>query len=320
MMRMRRAVFRALSHDVLTLSKSAAYSAILALFPALLVVTTVLAMMPRSSRLTGEMRDVILDLLPQDTVSAVHTYFQTRHVHTVQAIISAVLVCLFGSMGMMTSFMEGFRRAYDLPKNDWKFWRERLVALLLIPSCVIPLALATVFVAFGHQIETWILGYAFGEVRAYVRILWRLTRWAAALSTTAVVFAVIYRYGVAHPLRWRRVLPGALGATLLWFVTTLSYGWYITRFADYSVVYGPFGTAIATLVWLYITSLSVFVGAEYNALLFAPGSAIAGKAAAVAARSGAAREGSAGQAVAFAGSPADGGADGLTPARPSQTA
>jgi membrane protein len=312
-LRMRRAVFRALSHDVLTLSKSAAYSAILALFPALLVITTLLAMLPRSGRLTGEMRDVILDLLPEDTVSAVHAFFQMRHVHTAQAIISAVLVCLFGSMGMMTSFMEGFRRAYDLPKSEWKFWRERLVALLLIPSCVIPLAIATVFVAFGHQIENWILDYAFGEVRAYVRILWRVTRWAAALSTTAVVYAVIYRYGVAHPLRWRRVLPGALGATVLWFVTTLSYGWYITRFADYSVVYGPFGTAIATLVWLYITALSVFVGAEYNALMFAPGN-LAGERA-TPARTREARPPEKGQAVAFADAPED-----LKTARSSSTA
>jgi hypothetical protein len=48
-------------------------------------------------------------------------------------------------------------------------------------------------------------------------------------------------------------------------MATLSYGWYVTRFADYSVVYGPLGTAIATLVWLYLTAFSVLIGAEYNA-------------------------------------------------------
>ena len=48
-------------------------------------------------------------------------------------------------------------------------------------------------------------------------------------------------------------------------VTTLAFGWYVTRFADYSIIYGSLGTAVATLGWLYITALSVFLGAEYNA-------------------------------------------------------
>jgi len=54
----------------------------------------------------------------------------------------------------------------------------------------------------------------------------------------------------------------------MWFLTTLIYGYYITRFSDYSVVYGSLGTLIATLVWLYITSVSVLMGAEFNAQFF----------------------------------------------------
>ena len=54
-------------------------------------------------------------------------------------------------------------------------------------------------------------------------------------------------------------------SAVIWFVTTLVFGWYVTRFADYSIVYGSLGAAVATLVWLYITALAVFLGAEYNA-------------------------------------------------------
>jgi uncharacterized BrkB/YihY/UPF0761 family membrane protein len=64
------------------------------------------------------------------------------------------------------------------------------------------------------------------------------------------------------------VLPGASGATVIWFLATLFFGWYVTRFADYTVVYGPLGTAIATLVWLYITCFSVFIGGELNAQVY----------------------------------------------------
>jgi membrane protein len=54
-------------------------------------------------------------------------------------------------------------------------------------------------------------------------------------------------------------------ATAMWFLTTLMFGWYVTRFANYSEVYGSLGAGIALLFWLYIVSLSVLCGAEFNA-------------------------------------------------------
>jgi membrane protein len=51
----------------------------------------------------------------------------------------------------------------------------------------------------------------------------------------------------------------------MWFLTTLGFGWYVTRFANYSEVYGSIGAGIALLFWLYIVSLSVLCGAEFNA-------------------------------------------------------
>ena len=53
-------------------------------------------------------------------------------------------------------------------------------------------------------------------------------------------------------------------ATAMWFLTTLAFGWYVTRFANYSEVYGSLGAGIALLFWLYIISLSVLCGAEFN--------------------------------------------------------
>ena len=63
---------------------------------------------------------------------------------------------------------------------------------------------------------------------------------------------------------WKRVLPGAVVSTVMWFSHTLVFGWYVTRFANYSQVYGSLGAGIALLFWLYIISLSVLCGAEFN--------------------------------------------------------
>lgn len=67
------------------------------------------------------------------------------------------------------------------------------------------------------------------------------------------------------PQTWRAILPGAVMATAMWFLTTLIFGLYVTRFANYSEVYGSLGAGIALLFWLYIVSLSVLCGAEFNA-------------------------------------------------------
>ena len=65
-----------------------------------------------------------------------------------------------------------------------------------------------------------------------------------------------------------RVVPGAVTGTLLWFPSTLAFGWYVTRIADYTMFYGSFGAGIATLIWLYIAAVSVLLGAELNGALF----------------------------------------------------
>ena len=168
----------------------------------------------------------------------------------------------------MLSLMEGFRRAYRLPRGGFGFWKERLVGLLLIPSTLLPMLFATTFVVFGHQIELWMIANADHELRSWVLLAWRSLRWLIALAASVAVLQVIFHFGTATRPPWRRTLPGALLATTTWFGSTMAYGWYVTRFADYSRVYGSLGAGIATMVWLYFVSIAVLVGAEYNAQVY----------------------------------------------------
>jgi membrane protein len=266
--KLRLAFITSFSHDVFGTAKGAAYSAILCLFPALLVITALLALAPESDTLRGEMRAAFGEVLPSDTMSLLHDYFTTQRARSESVLLSSALISLFAAMGMMLSLMEGFRRAYELPRGEWRFWVERGIALAMVPVCLVPLAFATVFVAFGHQIEVWVVSNSYHVLGPVVLFLWRIVRWTIGLTTTIVVLALIYQFGTPRRRAWKYVLPGATGAALIWFLSTLSFGFYLTRFADYSVVYGPLGAVVATLVWLYITTLSVLIGAEFNAHMF----------------------------------------------------
>jgi membrane protein len=264
----RLALLTSFSHDVFGTAKGAAYSAILCLFPTLLVVTTLLALAPESDTLRGEVRAAFAEVLPSDTMTLLHDYFTNQKIRSEQVVSSAVLISLLAAMGMMLSLMEGFRRAYELPRHEWSFWVERGVALAMVPLCLVPLAFATVTIAFGHQIEVWVVSNSYHVLGPVVLFIWRIVRWAIGLTTTIVVLAMIYQFGTPRRRAWKYVLPGASGAAIIWFLSTLSFGFYLTRFADYSVVYGPLGAVVATLVWLYITTLSVLIGAEFNAHIF----------------------------------------------------
>jgi membrane protein len=255
-------------HDVFTIAKAAAYSAILSLFPALLAITTLLALTPETDTLASEIRSVLNEVLPADTMDLAQAYFVSRHGHSLQVMASASLVAAMAAMGMMLSLMEGFRRAYRLPRRLWSIWHTRAVAAALIPICLAPMLFATAIVVFGHQIELWMIDNADHELRLYVLLLWRMVRWAIAVSTGITVLTVIYHFGAPRTHNWKCCLPGATMATLTWFAATLAYGWYVTRFAVYMAVYGSVAAAIATLVWLYITSLSILMGAEFNAQIY----------------------------------------------------
>ena len=263
--KIRCALLAALAHDVLGTAKAAAYSAILCLFPAILVITTLLAMAPEADSFRGDLLTSFDEILPGETMTLLHASFNKQHVRSGQVIFSASLVSLWAAMGVLLSLMEGFRRAYNLPRHEWPFWLERLVAVALIPSCLAPMLFATVIVAFGHQIEMWLLLNTDHVLKFYFLLLWRIIRLAIGLATTILVLAVIYHFGTPRRRHWKHVVAGASGAAGIWFLATLLYGFYVTRFAHYSLFYGSLGTLAVTMVWLYITSLSVLMGAEFNA-------------------------------------------------------
>jgi membrane protein len=264
----RRALLLALDHDMFGVAKAAAYSGMLFSFPAVLVITTLLAQVPEGTSMVGEVRGSLDQFLPAGSMDLLQSALETNHFYSAKVLASATSLSLFAGLGLMLSLMEGFRRAYELPKSEWSY-RQRVVrAFLLVLIVLLPLWLASLLLVFGQQIENWMINNSDHELQAIVLVFWRMVRWALAVATSMSVLAALYHFGTRRGEHWKWVLPGALGATAMWFPATLLFGWYVTRVADYSMFYGSFAAGIATLVWLYITSLSALLGAELNGVLF----------------------------------------------------
>jgi membrane protein len=263
----RDALWRAIRHDAFGVAKGAAYSSIISLFPAFLLVASILAASHRAQALAHEIADFIVKIMPSGSGHTAQAYFTTAQERPVRVLFATSLITLWTSSGVIISWMEGFRNAYELPKT-WGLIKERLISFGLVVMAGIPLLFATVIVAFGREIELWAVYHAGHDLGLYILVLWTVVRWVIAILTSMAVMLLIYHNAVPRTQPWHSVLPGAALAAGLWFPATVGFGWYVEHFAAYSLLYGPLATAIVLLVWTYIISVIVLLGAEFNAQLF----------------------------------------------------
>ncbi len=297
---LRLTVASVVEHDCLNMAQAAAYSAMVSLFPALIVVAAVVTRMPDSAPLRLQAAMFFDRVLPPDVSPMLESYFENRHQspHSTHALIVAAVVSLTGASSVIVTLMEGFRRAFRLPADGWGFWDRRWRSFALVPIALVPLLVASSMIVFGHVFTEWVWRYIGAEARTPVFVLSFVIRWVVSLIGSVGIIAVIYHMGVppagiaalevkgssagdslwgsvrtvramsTMETSWQRTLPGATVATAMWSLTTLAFGWYVTRFANYSEVYGSLGAGIALLFWLYIVLLSVLAGAEFNAQLY----------------------------------------------------
>jgi membrane protein len=263
---LRLAFWRSFQHDAFAVAKASAYSAILTFFPGLLVVGQSLASTHTTQVYLREISYAVGRILPAGSAAAL-AYLRGTSQHSVGLLFTTSLLTVWLASGVIISWMEGFRHAYELPKT-WGLVKERLISISLVILAGIPLTFATVMVAFGSRIETTILFHLDREFGFYVLLMWTVLRWVIAVLTSIAVIALIYHNAVPRTQPWPSVLPGAILATGMWFLATVLFGFYLQNYADYSVLYGSLGVAIALLVWMYLVSLTILVGAEFNAMLF----------------------------------------------------
>jgi membrane protein len=276
---------RALANDCLNLGRSAAYSAMVALFPALIVSAAAVALVPAFNPVKRELGHFFGQVLPSGVSPLLTGYFDSSslHVHTWRLVGVALLVSLSGATSVLSTVMEGLRRAAGRPQDAWGTLARTRRAVLLVFLSLLPLLAATIVVMFGELLTHWVTHHFAAGMRPYLVVLTLIMRWAIALAGVAGVTSLIYHLGTpprpandravrtgrgAAARGWARTIPGAIMATLLWFMVTLLFGFYVRHYATYNVVYGSLGAGIVLLFWLFLVFLSVLCGAEFNAQFF----------------------------------------------------
>jgi membrane protein len=247
--------------DCVTQSQAIAFNMFLAFFPMMLLVLGVVA---TSQRLRGGVLDIVRQLrmvFPPGAQPALEQ-FLTRPGQDAWGWISLGSVgTLLAGTQMMRLMIEGFRMVYR-DKSRPNIWSRNFRALLLLTATIAPWFLAAALIVFGADFRDWLISRSHRPL--VVGALWTVAYIAVELVLAMGVLMFVYRVGRPGSGSWRAVLPGAAVATLLWWLVSSAFGFYMRR-VPAGAVYGNLAAAIGLMLWMHLTAAVVLLGAAYNA-------------------------------------------------------
>ena len=260
----RRTFFEMLTDRVSLTAAGCAFYGTLALFPAMSMLISLYGLMYDPATVEPQLA-LLRDLLPPAAYGMIHDRVHmlvTRPPSTLGlGLVISTSVALWSCASGIKSLIIALNLAYG-EQEKRGFLRYQLVAfsitILAILSATVGLALLVGLPA----------GLAFVGVPANQTLWLRLASFGLLVIGVLAGLSLLYRFGPCRPTpRWQWVTPGSMVATVLWIAASALFSWYVARFSTYDATYGPLGTVVAFMMWLYVTVFVVLLGAELNSEL-----------------------------------------------------
>ncbi|MEV7830922.1 YihY/virulence factor BrkB family protein [Streptomyces subrutilus] len=240
------------------------YYGVLALFPALLVLVSLLGLAGEST--TQRVLDNLQKLAPgsaRDVISDAVLQLQGRSgVGSLLAVVG-LLVALWSASGYIAAFIRASNAVYDVPEGRpvWKILPLRFV--LTVTLMVLACASALIVVFTGGLARQ--AGAALGIGDSALTV-WSIAKWPVLVLLVTVMIALLYwaaPNAKGRGFKW--ITPGSLLALLIWMAASAGFAFYVANFASYNKTYGTVAGVIIFLVWLWITNLAILLGLEFDA-------------------------------------------------------
>ena len=250
-----------LGEDNLTIvSAGVAFYGFVAVVPALAAMVAIYGLVADPSQVTDQIT-ALATVLPGEALPLLREQMIRITANDEAAGIGAVigvLLAIYSSANATKALITGMNIAYDETEKRG-FIKLSLVAIVLTLGGILAAALAVGLVALLPSLLERM------NLTGRVELLLNVIRWPLLVGGFLASLAVVYRYGPSrNDAKWRWVTPGALLAAFLWVLGSAAFSLYVSKFASYDKTYGPLGAVIVFLMWLYISALTVLIGAELN--------------------------------------------------------
>ena len=179
----------------------------------------------------------------------------------------------FGAIGAIWSSSKGVmaiikavNRALDLEENR-PFLKLKGLAIIFTLGLFLMLILAFTVLIFGEVIfDAIFVSYTWPAV-----VIWKILKFLIPLAFMVLVFTLLFKYSPSIKnnvkIKFSESVPGAIFSSIAWIILSIGFSFYVTNFSNYSKTYGSLGGVIVFLIWLYMSSIVIVLGAEVNATL-----------------------------------------------------
>jgi membrane protein len=250
------------SDRLLSIAGGVSFFVLLAIFPAITALVSAYGLLFSPGTITNNLA-LLNDVVPDNVLSIVHE--QTSRIASNSGsalsigIVVGILVSLWSAMSGVKAMIDALNVIYE-QKESRSFIKLNLVALaftlagfaafLLAIASIVVLPLILSPIGLANLTET----------------LTRVARWPVLLIVLLIGLAVLYRYGPdRRAARWQWVTAGSVFAAMTWIIASFLFSWYLASFANYNATYGSLGAAVGVMIWLWISTTVMLLGAELNA-------------------------------------------------------
>lgn len=244
-------------------ASSLAYNFMLAIFPAIIFLFTLIPYIPIDN-FQDQLMTLIALVLPTNAYLAVESTLEDIVKVQNSGLLSLgfIFALIFSTNGVHTLMQAFNKSSLIIESRSWL--KQRFVALALTLVIVFSLIFGLMIITIGEYVFAFLQEELVFKDSFWILVI-DLVRWIILIAVYFVAISILYRYGPAHAKKWRFFSAGSWMATILAVLTFWGFSYYINHFGNYNKLYGSIGTLIVVMIWLYLNSLIILVGFELNA-------------------------------------------------------
>ncbi len=261
---MRKSVREFTKDECIDLAAALTYYAVLALFPALLALVSLLGLIGQAGT-TQSLVGILDDVGAGSVAETIRGPLEdlTQNSAAGLGFVLGLAGALWSASAYVGAFGRAMNRVYEIEEGR-PFWKLRPLMIVITLIAVILAGLVAIGLVVTGPLSRAV-GEAIGLGDTAVTV-WNIVKWPVLAAIAALVVAILYYAtpNVKQP-KFRWISIGAVVAILTWVIASAAFGFYVSQFSNYNKTYGSLGGVIIFLLWLWITNLALLFGAELDA-------------------------------------------------------